>query len=169
MQQGIFRSSDAGHTWQSINNGLTVLSMGRAAPVIIDPTNRQTLYVGSEGGGVFKSLDRGGHWFAVNSGLSDLTVLGLAMDPANPAVLYACGPSGVFKTLTGGISPLWQAMGMRGSSGDGIRSQGNAGLSDHRWKMTLPDSGSRRSYATRRSSKWNETASAFGALQSPDQ
>jgi hypothetical protein len=57
--------------------------------------------VGSAGGGVFKSLDGGEHWFAVNSGLSDLTVGGLAMDPANPAVLYACGPSGVFKTVTG--------------------------------------------------------------------
>ena len=98
--QGVFRSSDGGHTWQQINDGISNLSMGRSAPVIIDPTNRQTLYVGSEGGGVFKSLDGGEHWFAVNSGLSDLTVLGLAMDPGNPAVLYACGPSGVFRMRT---------------------------------------------------------------------
>jgi len=95
--EGVFRSSDGGHTWQQINDGISNLNMGRSAPVIIDPTNRQTLYVGSGGGGVFKSLDGGEHWFAVNSGLSDLTVLGLAMDPGNPAVLYACGPSGVFR------------------------------------------------------------------------
>jgi len=87
MSQGVFRSSDGGHTWQQINDGISNLNMGRSAPVIIDPTNRQTLYVGSEGG-VFKSLDGGEHWFAVNSGLSDLTVLGLAMDQGNPAVLY---------------------------------------------------------------------------------
>ena len=99
---GTFRSFDSGHTWQGINTGLTNLAMGRSAPVIIDPTDPQTLYVGSEGGGIFKSLDGGDHWFAVNSGLGDLTVDGLAMDPANSAVLYACGPSGVFKTLTGG-------------------------------------------------------------------
>jgi len=98
--QGVFRSPDGGHTWQSINNGITSLSMGRSAPVIIDPTSRQTLYVGSDGG-VFKSLDGGDHWFAVNSGLADLSVTGLAMDPHNPAVLYASGPSGVFKTVTG--------------------------------------------------------------------
>jgi len=97
LAQGVFRSSDGGHTWQQINDGISNLNMGPSAPVIIDPTNRQTLYVGSEGGGVFKSLDGGEHWFAVNSGLSDLTVLGLAMDPGNPAVLYACGPSGVFR------------------------------------------------------------------------
>jgi hypothetical protein len=62
----------------------------------------QTLYVGSEGGGVFKSSDGGDHWRAVNTGLGELTVDGLAMDPGNPGVLYACGPNGVYKTLTGG-------------------------------------------------------------------
>ena len=98
---GVFRSLDGGHTWQGINTGLTNLSMGRSAPVILDPTNPNTLYVGSEGGGVFKSLDGGVHWFAVNSGLGELTVDGLAMDPSNPAVLYACGPNGVYKTVTG--------------------------------------------------------------------
>ena len=100
--QGVFRSFDGGHTWQDINTGLTKSHHGPSAPVIIDPTNPQTLYVGGEGGGVFKSLDGGDHWFAVNSGLDDLSVWGLAMDPANSAVLYACGPSGVFKTVTGG-------------------------------------------------------------------
>jgi uncharacterized protein (TIGR03437 family) len=99
--QGVFRSGDGGHTWQSINIGFTNLTMGRLAPVIIDPTNRQTLYVGSEGGGVFKSLDGGDHWFAVNSGLDELTVDGLALDPIHPGVLYACGPNGVYKTVTG--------------------------------------------------------------------
>ena len=38
----------------------------------------------------------------MNSGLDELSVNGLAMDPRNPAVLYACGPNGVYKTVTGG-------------------------------------------------------------------
>jgi uncharacterized protein (TIGR03437 family) len=100
--QGVFRSLDRGRTWLEMNNGLLSLIMGRSAPVIIDPANPRTLYVGSEEGGVFKSFDAGDHWFAVNSGLDELAVDGLAMDPANPAVLYACGPAGVFKSLTGG-------------------------------------------------------------------
>jgi hypothetical protein len=41
-------------------------------------------------------------WLAINSGIDELTVNGLAMDPSNPAVLYACGPNGVYKTVTGG-------------------------------------------------------------------
>ena len=101
--QGVFRSSDGGRTWQPINTGITNLTMGSSAPVIIDPTNPLTLYVGSDGGGgVFESLDGGDHWFAVNSGIDDLRVQGLAMDPNDPTVLYACGPSGVYKTITGG-------------------------------------------------------------------
>jgi uncharacterized protein (TIGR03437 family) len=99
--QGIFRSVDGGHTWRGINTGITTPSMGRSAPVIVDPTNPQALYVGG-GGGVSKSLDAGDHWFAVNSGLDELDVNGLAMDPRNPAVLYASGPNGVYKTVTGG-------------------------------------------------------------------
>jgi photosystem II stability/assembly factor-like uncharacterized protein len=95
--QGVFRSLDAGHTWQAINTGITVLSMGRTAAVIVDPTDRQTLYVGSEGGGVYNSSDGGDHWTAMNAGLDDLTVDGLAMDPSNPALLYAGGPSGVYR------------------------------------------------------------------------
>ena len=99
--QGIFRSVDGGHTWQGINGGLASLSMGRSAAVIIDPTNPETLYVGTSGG-VFKSRDGGDHWFAVNAGLDELSVNGLAMDPGNPAVLYVCGRNGVYKTVTGG-------------------------------------------------------------------
>ena len=100
--QGAFRSFDGGRAWQDINLGITKLTMGRAAPVIIDPTAPHTLYVGSEGGGVFKTSDSGDHWSAVNSGIDELTVSGLAMDPGNSSVLYACGPNGVYRTLVGG-------------------------------------------------------------------
>ena len=100
--QGVFRSADGGHTWHPISTGIKNLTMGRSAAVILDPTNPLTLYVGSEGGGVFQILDGGDHWLAMNSGLDDLTVAGLAMSPGDPAVLYSCGPSGVYKTVNGG-------------------------------------------------------------------
>ncbi len=94
---GIFRSIDGGTTWSPINNGITNLQMGRAAPVILDPDDSQILYVGSEGGGgEFKSTDGGNCWFAINQGLLDTSVFGLAADPHRPGTLYACGPHGVF-------------------------------------------------------------------------
>ena len=46
-----------GHTWRDINTGIDNRSMGRSAPVIVDPTNPRTLYVGSEGGGVVIHAD----------------------------------------------------------------------------------------------------------------
>ena len=100
---GVFRSLNGGKTWQDISTGLSPRTMGRSAPVIIDPTNPQVLYVASEAsaGGVFKSRDGGDHWFAMNAGLDNLAVYGLAMDPSNPAALYASGPNGVYKTLDG--------------------------------------------------------------------
>jgi uncharacterized protein (TIGR03437 family) len=100
--QGVFRSSDGGHTWQNI--GLANLAAGPSAPVIVDPGNRQTLYVGSAGS-VFKTLDGGAHWFGVNSGLMGPLVSGLAMDPANSSVLFACGAFGVFKTSSAAETP----------------------------------------------------------------
>src|SRR5262249_14156934 len=100
---GAFRSCDGGSTWQAINTGVTNLTMGRAAKVIIDPTNLLVLYVGSEGGGgVYKSTDGGDHWAAVTLGLANTAVFGLAMDPTHASTLYVSGPAGVFKTTTGG-------------------------------------------------------------------
>lgn len=98
---GIFRSLDGGNTWRDINTGLISLSMGRSAPVLINPADPSRLYVGTQAG-VFKSSDGGEHWEAVNSGLDNLSVGGLVMDPGDPSVLYACGPDGVYKTVTGG-------------------------------------------------------------------
>ena len=40
--------------------------------------------------------------FASHISLCHRRVNGLAMDPGIPAVLHACGPNGVYKTLTGG-------------------------------------------------------------------
>ena len=99
---GVFKSTDRGNTWFAINNGITNLTMGRAAPVVLDPENPKVLYVGSEGGGgVYKSLDAGASWTPINFGL-DTSVYGLVMDPFRPKTLYASGPSGVYKTVTGG-------------------------------------------------------------------
>jgi len=99
---GVFKSTDRGNTWFAINNGITNLTMGRSAPVVLDPENPKVLYVGSEaGGGVYKSRDAGASWTPINFGL-DTSVYGLVMDPFRPKTLYASGPSGVYKTLTGG-------------------------------------------------------------------
>ena len=99
---GVFKSVDGGATFAASNRGLTTLRMGRLSAIQIDPRNHSTLYAATEGGGVFKSIDAGASWVPVNAGLTQLSVAGITMDPNDPNVLYVGGPSGVFRTKTGG-------------------------------------------------------------------
>ena len=53
--------------------------------------------------GVFKSSDGAGSWTIANSGLSGINVFSLAIDPSNPATVYAGTLGrGVFKSTNGG-------------------------------------------------------------------
>jgi len=54
---GLFKSTDCGGSWGSVNTGLTDTSIIALA---IDPATPTILYVGTDFGGVFKSTDGGG-------------------------------------------------------------------------------------------------------------
>ena len=99
---GVMKSVDGGATFVESNRGLTSLRMGRLSPILIDPRNHSTLFAATETAGVFKSIDAGASWAPFNAGLTQLSVAGITMDPSDPNVLYVGGPSGVFRTNTGG-------------------------------------------------------------------
>ena len=63
--------------------------MPPAGGVRVNPAHHNVLYVGAEFDGVFKSTDGGETWLPVSLGLDGVRVLGLAMDPVKPNVLYA--------------------------------------------------------------------------------
>lgn len=118
---GVYKSSDAGKTWQHIGLELT----RQIAKVVVDPGDANIVYVAAQGSpwaatkerGIYRSTDGGVHWKKVlyvdeNTGASFLTI-----DPHNPQVLYASmwdhrrqpwtvtsgGPgSGLYKTSDGG-------------------------------------------------------------------
>ena len=77
--------------------------------LVIQPAraNPSAIYAATDNG-VFKSTDGGASWTAANAGLAGIVVVSLAIDPSNPATLYA-GTAGsrVFKTTNGGQS--WTA------------------------------------------------------------
>ena len=90
---GIYKSTDAGKTWQHM--GLT--KTGRIGRIVIDPRNPDIVYVAALGHsygpqnerGVYKTTDGGKTWRQVlfvdeNTGASDI-----AMDPNNPRILLA--------------------------------------------------------------------------------
>src|SRR5215813_1160280 len=121
--QGVYKSMDAGKTWQFMGLEKT----GRISRIVIDPRNPDIVLIGAVGHaygpqqerGVFRTIDGGKNWERVlftdeKSGCSDIV-----MDQANPRVLYAGmwpieihtwgresgGPgSGLFKSTDGGAT-----------------------------------------------------------------
>jgi photosystem II stability/assembly factor-like uncharacterized protein len=90
---GIYKSTDAGKTWQNMGLGQT----GRIARVVVHPTNPDVVYAAAMGHsygpqkerGVYRTTDGGKTWDRVlfvdeNTGASDVV-----MDPSNPRILLA--------------------------------------------------------------------------------
>ena len=128
---GIYKSTDAGKTWQSMGLDKT----GRIGRVVIDPRNPDVVLACALGHsygpqperGVFRTTDGGRTWDKVlfvdeNTGCSDL-----AMDPNNPRILFAGmwqleihtwgrtsgGPgSGLYTSRDGGVT--WKKLTGRG-------------------------------------------------------
>jgi len=93
MGDGVYKSTDAGATWQHMG----LVETGRIGRIVIHPTDANTVYVCALGRvtgpqqerGVYKTTDGGAHWtrslFAdPNTGCS-----GLVMDPNDPNTLFA--------------------------------------------------------------------------------
>ena len=86
---GLFKSTDAGANWRSINFGLTAPAV---YTLMMDPQNPTTLYVGTWGSGVFKSIDGGESWGS--TALTRTFISALTVDPKNPKTVYAAAFSG---------------------------------------------------------------------------
>src|SRR5262249_20915356 len=97
---GVFKSTDSGAIWLSVNDGLP---LDHVAALTIDPTNSSMLYAGiantAQGtGGVFKSTDAAITWTPLDAQLNT-AVYALAVDPLTPTTVYAgtgTAGSGVF-------------------------------------------------------------------------
>ncbi|PWT93730.1 MAG: sialidase [Blastocatellia bacterium] len=121
--QGVYKSTDAGHTWTLVGLEKT----GRISRIVIDPKNPDIVLIGAVGHaygpqqerGVYRTTDGGKTWTRVlftdeNSGCAEI-----AMDPNNSSIVYAGmwpleihtwgrdsgGPgSGLFKSTDGGVT-----------------------------------------------------------------
>jgi photosystem II stability/assembly factor-like uncharacterized protein len=85
--------------------GMTLFVRGLA----VDPTTPSTVYAGSLGAGVFKSTDAAATW--TNIGLRDRNIFKLAVDPANPAIVYAATSQGISRSTDAGAN--WKSLGQR--------------------------------------------------------
>src|SRR5262245_17247346 len=91
--RGVYRSSDAGKTWQLVGLSDTQ-QIGR---IQIDPKNPDIVYVAALGHpygpnaerGVFKSTDGGKHWTKVLGPDANTGAIDLVLEPGDPHVVYA--------------------------------------------------------------------------------
>ena len=120
---GVWRTINAGRTWEPIFDGEPIASIGAIA---VAPSNPDVIYVGageadmrsdiSYGDGMYKSTDGGKTWTSV--GLRDTRQIGrILVSPSNPDVVFvaalghAYGPNaerGVFRSTDGGRT--WRKM-----------------------------------------------------------
>lgn len=99
---GVFKSTDAGRTWQAANRGLTGDALN-ANTIIINPRNGQELVVATFGG-LFRSDNAGASWQQTSTA-SSFDVEYVADDPAT---VYASTNEGVLKSRDFGAS--WYAV-----------------------------------------------------------
>lgn len=83
---GVLKSTDGGLTWNPTSLAWTPAQSRRIYRMLMDPTNAQTLYVGTNNG-IYKTLDGGITW----SQISGISVTDMEFNPADPHTLYACG------------------------------------------------------------------------------
>jgi photosystem II stability/assembly factor-like uncharacterized protein len=142
---GIYKSEDAGKTW----NNMGLEKTGRIGRVVIHPTNPDIVYVAALGHthglqqerGIYKTIDGGKNWKRIlfideNTGASDIEI-----DPKNPKNLLAgmwsihintwglnSGGSGggVYRTKDGGET--WDAMKNNGLPGGENNPVGKTGV-----------------------------------------
>jgi photosystem II stability/assembly factor-like uncharacterized protein len=93
---GIYKSTDAGSTWNKCLGGGTG---NRCMKVLVHPTNSNTVYVASDSG-LYKTTDGGATpWTLIQPGHCTDAV----MDPSDPQTIYvAIWNDGIYKTVDGG-------------------------------------------------------------------
>jgi photosystem II stability/assembly factor-like uncharacterized protein len=89
---GLFKSTDNGALWTKKDNSIVM-------SIAVDPSNHNTVYMGTQYGGIKKSTDGGATWTPINNGLpapqvANGFILSIAVDPRTSDILYCvlyCG------------------------------------------------------------------------------
>ena len=116
---GVYKSTDAGHTWKNIG----LRDSRQISRIVVDPTNADVVYVGVLGHaygasaerGVYKSTDGGMTWQHVLDKGSDVGIADMAIASAKPTILFAATwnahrpPWSTYAPLEGAGSGLYRS------------------------------------------------------------
>lgn len=93
---GVYRSIDAGRTWEKISDQINVESLA------IDPRNRERIYVGTWRQG-WRTDDGGKNWTHIAAGMVlDTDMFSITIDPANPDNIWVATCGWVYNSINGG-------------------------------------------------------------------
>lgn len=108
--KAIYRSDDGGDTWEKLwkpSEGLWGPPGIRAGvPIggVVDPNHPMTIFVNNYQGGNFRSTDGGETWTDASKGYTGAKLTGIAINPVLPAMVYAVGRSGPFRSRDAGAN-----------------------------------------------------------------
>jgi photosystem II stability/assembly factor-like uncharacterized protein len=108
---GVYRSSDAGDSWEQVNRGLGSVLIEALA---LDEQDPRILYAGNTLDGVYRSADGGASWSKVGNSFKEgergYGVLSLAIAPSNNHMVYA-GTNGRGVYLSSDCGETWKPTG----------------------------------------------------------
>jgi hypothetical protein len=92
----LFRSTNSAVSWTAIsgdltngNQGVGTVVFGTITTVAVAPSNKNTIYIGTDDGNVWITQNAGATYTRINASLPNLWVTKVAVDPGNDAIAYA--------------------------------------------------------------------------------
>ena len=101
------------------NSGSWSSGQGRVNTILVDPSNPNTVFIGTPAGGIWKSTNSGDNWTPLGDDFPQMGVSGIAIDYNNSNIIYlATGDPdasntysvGVLKSTNGGLT--WNTTGL---------------------------------------------------------
>ncbi len=107
---------------------------GRLRTIVIHPTNTNTMWIGSAGGGIWRSDNAGGSWQPVDDFSANLAVSTLVINPANASLMYA-GTGELFASNFNNPGAAFTPDGLQGA---GVFNSTDGGLTWNQLPSTNP-------------------------------
>jgi photosystem II stability/assembly factor-like uncharacterized protein len=113
---GIYKSTDGGHTWQHLG----LRDAQQIGSILVDPKDPNRIFVAALGHpcgpnaerGIYRSLDGGATWEKVLFKDDNTGAIDLAFDPRNPQTIYG--------VMWASRRPPWTTSGAYGATGSGL-------------------------------------------------